>query len=151
MWKTCVQILGVDAVGASEPALLLYFPPFPVCVSDSHTIAYLLPVEVQIVSVLLNESGGTSGAENDAGFSGKNDTLGLLDSLAAAVAIEAEAGEDVDEVSAGSVELQVRSGRWLIQDKFGYAASFAEPSFWERERARKDASRVRGVTAFLVA
>ena len=63
---------------------------------------------MQIVSVLLNASDESSPVANDAGFAGKNDTLALLGSLANAVAIGTEAGEDIDEIGTGSIELQVQ-------------------------------------------
>lgn len=78
---------------------------------------------------VLNENDASSAAANDAGFGGKNDnlalpsgltsadagfagengTLALLDTLAFAVAIGTEAGKDVDEVRAGSIELKVKA------------------------------------------
>ena len=73
--------------------------------------AFLAPStfqRVQIVSVLLNASDESSPVANDAGFAGKNDTLALLGSLANAVAIGTEAGEDIDEIGTGSIELQVQ-------------------------------------------
>lgn len=80
-----------------------------VVLSYSHTTVFLPPIiGAQIVSVLLNESSASSAAGNDADFAGNNGTLDLLGNLANAVASGAEAGEEVDEVSAGSLKLQVR-------------------------------------------
>ncbi|CAM9181833.1 unnamed protein product, partial [Ectocarpus sp. 8 AP-2014] len=61
----------------------------------------------QTVSVLLHESDPSSTAtQGDGYYSGRNDTLMLLGSLGRAVAIGSEAGEDIDEISTGSVDLR---------------------------------------------
>lgn len=60
----------------------------------------------QTVSVLLNGSGEILAADG-AGFTGKTDTLSLLGSLGQAVALGAEAGEDIEEVGTGTVDLKV--------------------------------------------
>lgn len=78
----------------------------------SHNNVSLRPLQLQIVSVLLNESDASSAAADDTGFAGKNDTLAVFDSLANAVAVGAEAGEDIDQVNAGSTELQVTVKSW---------------------------------------
>lgn len=82
---------------------------------------------MQIVSVLLNESDASSAAANDGDLAGKSSTLALLGSFANAVAIGAEAGEDVDEVSAGSIDLQVTvalgtslAASWFAANLTGY-------------------------------
>ncbi|CAM9106341.1 unnamed protein product [Ectocarpus fasciculatus] len=61
---------------------------------------------LQTVSVLLHVSNPSSSAAQGSGYSGRNDILALLGSLGRAVAIGSEAGEDIDEVSTGSVDLQ---------------------------------------------
>ena len=64
------------------------------------------PISRKTVSVLLNTSSiaSTSGGWN---FDGKADYLSLLGELGNAVAIGSEAGEDVDEVSTGYLDLKV--------------------------------------------
>lgn len=71
------------------------------------------PSTLQTVSVLLDGSKvspalaeGTNSAGNEVTLD--ESALELLGSLGRAVAIGAEAGEDVDEVSAGTVKLRVR-------------------------------------------
>ncbi|CAM9275625.1 unnamed protein product [Ectocarpus sp. 4 AP-2014] len=62
---------------------------------------------LQTVAALLHESTVSSlAAEGNGYYSGRNDTLMLLGSLGRAVAIGSEAGEQVDQVSTGSVDLQ---------------------------------------------
>ncbi|CAM9387820.1 unnamed protein product [Ectocarpus sp. 12 AP-2014] len=62
---------------------------------------------LQTVSVLLHQSDPSSTATQGGGYdSGRNDVLELLGSLGRAVAIGSEAGEDIDEVSTGSVDLK---------------------------------------------
>ncbi|CAB1101902.1 unnamed protein product [Ectocarpus sp. CCAP 1310/34] len=59
------------------------------------------------VSVLLHESDPSSTATQGGGYySGRHDVLELLGSLGRAVAIGSEAGEDIDDVSTGSVHLK---------------------------------------------
>ncbi|CAM9843656.1 unnamed protein product, partial [Ectocarpus sp. 4 AP-2014] len=72
-------------------------------VLESGTAVSLL----QTMSVLLHESDPSSTATQGGGYySGRNDVLELLGSLGRAVAIGSEAGEDIDEVSTGSVDLK---------------------------------------------
>ncbi|CAM9572739.1 unnamed protein product [Scytosiphon promiscuus] len=62
---------------------------------------------LKTVSVLLNESDATSpGSPNGADFTGENGTLKLLTSLGYAVAKGSEAGEHLDEISTGLVDLK---------------------------------------------
>lgn len=107
---------------------LACYPRFPVaCLSDVKQYPYRLS-KLQIVSVLLNESDASSASSlaiADAGFAGKTDTLALLGRLANAVAIGNEAGEDIDEISVGSIELQVTvklvpNWRWLVGNPAGH-------------------------------
>lgn len=58
--------------------------------------------------MLLNESATSFTDAGDLTFTGKESFLGLLESLGKAVAVGAEAGEDVDEISTGNVGLKVQ-------------------------------------------
>lgn len=63
---------------------------------------------LQTVSVLLDESNVPPAPAGGTSFAGNEGALELLGSLGHAVAIGVEAGEEVDEVSAGAVKLRVR-------------------------------------------
>lgn len=62
---------------------------------------------IQTVDVFLNESAASHAGGEDLMFTGKESVLELLESLGKAAAIGAETGEDVDEISTGSINLKV--------------------------------------------
>ena len=91
---------------------LALFACWTTCPWTPHDLP-IVPLHSQTVSVLLDRSKvspapaeGTNSAGNEVTLD--ESALELLGSLGHAVAIGAEAGEDVDEVSAGTVTLRVR-------------------------------------------
>lgn len=68
---------------------------------------------MQTVSVLLNvsDSSPSAAGAGDTLFTGKEEYVTLLGTLGRSVALGAEAGEDLDEINAGSFDLKVAAKR----------------------------------------
>lgn len=73
-------------------------------------------MRTQTLSVLLNVSETSSApVAGNTSFSGKEQYITLLGSLGRAVAAGAEAGENLDDVSAGPLGLKVNAGSTLTR------------------------------------